>query len=121
MTLKTKSEDGTDPKTEYFRRGSAASALSAANFVAPYFTGAPHLHLTGIKPALSSETRELSFYAACEMRAAGKSISFDPNLRPALWPSQAEMAETLNDLASHADIVMPGSAREKFSPKKSNS
>lgn len=42
------------------------------------------------------------------MRAAGKTICFDPNLRPALWRSQTEMAETLNALASHADIVMPG-------------
>jgi 2-dehydro-3-deoxygluconokinase len=114
MMLKTKSEDGTDPKTEYFRRGSAASALSVANFVAPYFTGARHLHLTGINPALSIEARELSFHAAREMRAAGKSISFDPNLRPALWRSQAEMAETLNELASHADIVMPGFGEGKI-------
>ncbi|CAD6557756.1 sugar kinase [Paraburkholderia sabiae] len=108
MMLKTKSDDGSDPKTEYFRRGSAASALSVSDFVPSYFTRARHLHLTGINPALSSETRALSFHAAREMRAAGKTISFDPNLRPALWASRAEMADTLNDLASHADIVMPG-------------
>lgn len=108
MMIKTKSDDGTDPKTEYFRRGSAASALSVSDFVPSYMTSARHLHLTGINPALSSETRELSFHAAREMRTAGKTISFDPNLRPALWESRSEMVDTLNDLASHADIVMPG-------------
>ena len=30
---------------------------------------------------------------AREMRAAGKTISFDPNLRPTLWPSREAMAE----------------------------
>ncbi|CAH2918849.1 MAG: 2-ketogluconate kinase (EC [uncultured Paraburkholderia sp.] len=39
------------------------------------------------------------------MRAAGKTISFDPNLRPALWPSRAAMVEGLNALA---DWVLPG-------------
>jgi 2-dehydro-3-deoxygluconokinase len=108
MMLKTKSEDGTDPKTEYFRRGSAASALSVQDFVPVHFLTARHLHLTGINPALSTEARELSFHAAREMRAAGKSISFDPNLRPALWRSRTEMTQTLNEIASLADIVMPG-------------
>ena len=34
--------------------------------------------------------------------------SFDPNLRPSLWPSEKVMIETLNALAAEADIVMPG-------------
>jgi 2-dehydro-3-deoxygluconokinase len=42
------------------------------------------------------------------MRAAGKTISFDPNLRPTLWPSRAAMVEGLNALAALADWVLPG-------------
>jgi 2-dehydro-3-deoxygluconokinase len=42
------------------------------------------------------------------MRAAGKTISFDPNLRPTLWPSREAMAESLNALAALADWVLPG-------------
>lgn len=34
--------------------------------------------------------------------------TFDPNLRPQLWASQEEMITTINDLASHAEIVLPG-------------
>jgi 2-dehydro-3-deoxygluconokinase len=108
MMLKTKTTDGSDPKTEYFRKGSAASTLSRADFVMAYVANARHLHLTGITPALSKTARELCFHAARSMREAGKTISFDPNLRPSLWPSREEMATTLNELASHADIVMPG-------------
>jgi 2-dehydro-3-deoxygluconokinase len=42
------------------------------------------------------------------MRAAGKTVSFDPNLRPTLWPSRAAMVEGLNALAELADWVLPG-------------
>jgi 2-dehydro-3-deoxygluconokinase len=42
------------------------------------------------------------------MRAAGRSVSFDPNLRPSLWASTAHMREAINDLASRADWVLPG-------------
>ena len=41
-------------------------------------------------------------------RAQGLFISFDPNLRPSLWPSEAVMRDTLNELAFMADLVLPG-------------
>jgi sugar/nucleoside kinase (ribokinase family) len=34
------------------------------------------------------------------MKAEGKTLSFDPNLRPVLWKSEAEMVEKLNRLAA---------------------
>jgi 2-dehydro-3-deoxygluconokinase len=106
--LKSKNDDGSDPTVEYFRRGSAASHLSLDDYVADYVLGARHLHLTGVAPALSPSSRELAFHLAKEMRAAGKSITFDPNLRPTLWPSREAMADALNALAAHADWVLPG-------------
>ncbi|MCP3714633.1 sugar kinase [Paraburkholderia sp. CNPSo 3281] len=106
--LKSKNDDGSDPAVEYFRRGSAASKLSACDYQADYVLGARHLHLSGVAPAISSSSRELAFKLAHEMRAAGRTISFDPNLRPTLWGSQAEMIGTLNELASFADWVLPG-------------
>jgi 2-dehydro-3-deoxygluconokinase len=114
MMLKTRVDDGTDPKTEYFRRGSAASRLSAADFVPAYVGNARHLHVTGITPALSESARELAFHAIQVMHAQHKTVSFDPNLRPALWSSQAEMVSTLNELASLSDIVMPGLGEGKI-------
>lgn len=42
------------------------------------------------------------------MRARGKTLSFDPNLRPVLWRSEGEMRKQLNLLAEYADWVLPG-------------
>ncbi|WP_280156509.1 sugar kinase [Piscinibacter sp. XHJ-5] len=106
--LKSLETDGVDPRIEYFRRGSAASRLSCMDNPVAYCTGSRHLHLTGICPALGPAVRELVFDMAQQARAGGRSVSFDPNLRPALWPSQHAMVECLNALASHADVVMPG-------------
>lgn len=108
--LKTLQTDGADPKTEYFRRGSAASRLSVADHDIGYCAGAQHLHLTGISPALSNSLRELVFEMASQARADGRRVSFDPNLRPSLWSSQRDMVDTLNQLAASADLVLPGLA-----------
>lgn len=106
--LKSKAENGTDPTVEYFRKGSAASHLDLTDFNEDYFISARHLHLSGVAAALSSTSYQLSLYAAKWMRNAGKTLSFDPNLRPSLWKSEAEMVEQLNQLAFHANWVLPG-------------
>ena len=48
------------------------------------------------------------------MRAQGRSISFDPNLRPTLWATSKLMRKTINDLAARADWVLPGLAEGRF-------
>ena len=106
--LKSRSDDGSDPKTEYFRRGSAASRLGPSEPLRAYAARARHLHLTGIYVAVSNTTRDLVHTLARDARAAGRSISFDPNLRPALWRSSAEMVDGLNRLAALADWILPG-------------
>ncbi len=106
--LKSKTENGTDPIVEYFRKGSAASHLGIDDFHDTYFSSARHLHLSGVAAALSSSSYELLAHAARTLKAQGKTISFDPNLRPVLWNSEAEMVEKLNRLAFQADWVLPG-------------
>ncbi|MEB3440659.1 sugar kinase [Pseudomonas sp. A2] len=105
--LKARSEDGSDPAVEYFRRGSAASRLSPA-MVSPVWLQARHVHATGIPLALSDSSRALSHALLDAMRAAGRSISFDPNLRPSLWPDQGSMVREINALAAKANWVLPG-------------
>ena len=105
--FKSREEAGADPQVEYFRKGSAASHLSVAA-ISPTLLNARHLHATGIPPALSEATRELSVELMTQMRSAGRSVSFDPNLRPLLWASQAQMIREINALASLADWVLPG-------------
>lgn len=106
--LKSKTENGTDPIVEYFRKGSAASHLSPDDFQSDHFARARHLHLSGVAAALSASAYALLEQAACAMKAQGKTLSFDPNLRPVLWRSEAEMVEKINHLAVQADWVLPG-------------
>ncbi|KRP57797.1 sugar kinase [Pseudomonas trivialis] len=105
--FKSREETGNDPQVEYFRKGSAASHLSV-DALKPALLQARHLHATGIPPALSEATRALSFELMTQMRKAGRSVSFDPNLRPALWSSQQQMIREINALAALADWVLPG-------------
>ena len=106
--LKSRSDDGSDPVTQYFRRGSAASHMGVADIPQAYCAASRHLHLTGIYVAVSPSTRELVFDLASQARLAGRSVSFDPNLRPALWRSQVDMVECLGRLADLSDWVLPG-------------
>ncbi len=118
--LKSRGLGNQDPLVEYFRRGSAASHLSVADFDAEYFLSARHLHVTGIAPALSKTSLELSFHAIDQMRAAGKSISFDPNLRPVLWSSKQTMIDQLNALAAKCDWILPGIEEGRVLTRRSN-
>ncbi|CAB3785227.1 sugar kinase [Pararobbsia alpina] len=108
LMFKTRSDDGSDPHVEYFRRGSAASRLSLADYAADYCLQGRHVHLTGISAALSDSARELTVHLAREARAAGKTVSFDPNLRPRLWSSTQAMIDGTHALAALGDLVMPG-------------
>ena len=105
--FKSREEAGADPQVEYFRRGSAASHLSPQAIQTPLLQ-ARHLHATGIPPALSATARELSLELMTQMRAAGRTVSFDPNLRPALWASEQQMITEINRLAALAHWVLPG-------------
>lgn len=111
--LKSRVSEG-DPAIFYFRAGSAASTLSVEDVEKINFSEYTHIHVTGILPALSESTRAAVSLMMDKAREAGLFISFDPNLRPQLWPSQAVMVETLNKLAAKADIVLPGTAEGKI-------
>jgi len=102
--------DGSDPPVEYHRKGSAASRMTVADIDEPWLRSARHLHATGVFPAISVTTLPTAIGAMDVMRAAGRSVSFDPNLRPTLWESQERMRNCLNDLAARADWVLPGMA-----------
>jgi 2-dehydro-3-deoxygluconokinase len=91
----------------YYRRGSAASGLSPADLDEAAIRGARALHLTGITPALSLSCRDAAFAAAEIARAAGVQVVLDPNLRLKLW-SKEDARATLRDLASKADVLLPG-------------
>ena len=106
--FKSKVLDGSDPQVEYHRQGSAASHMGVEDIDEAWLLSARHLHATGVFAAISATTLPAARKTMDLMRAAGRSVSFDPNLRPTLWASTALMRETLNHLATCADWVLPG-------------
>lgn len=114
IMFKSRRGDGGDPDIVYHRAGSAASYLSLDDYPADHCRNARHLHITGISPALGTGVRELIFHMAKDMRAAGKTVSLDPNLRARLWPSTTVMIDCLNLLACHSDWVFPGIAEARL-------
>ena len=105
--LKSKMSEG-DPEVQYFRKGSAASYMHIGDFNEAYFRTARHLHMTGIPLAISDSMREFAKHVQSFMRKEGKTISFDPNLRPSLWKSREEMIRVINEVALESDCFLPG-------------
>ncbi|WP_346776680.1 sugar kinase [Streptomyces sp. HNM0574] len=94
-------------RVHYYRRGSAASRMSAADARALPLDGVRLLHLTGITPALSASCAELVDTLLTRAAEAGVPVSFDVNHRAALWePGRA--APVLRELAARADTVLVG-------------
>jgi 2-dehydro-3-deoxygluconokinase len=100
--------DGSDPPVEYHRKGSAASQMGPADVDEAWLRSARHLHATGVFPAISDSSLQAALKSMDVMRAAGRTISFDTNLRPTLWSSTETMRHWVNELASRADWVLPG-------------
>lgn len=105
--LKNKVISG-DPYVPYYRKGSAASHISVKEINEIDFTGVKVVHVTGIPPALSSSCKEAAYRLIERAKENNIYITFDPNLRPALWESKELMIQTINDLASKCDMILPG-------------
>lgn len=108
IQLKNRVTDGSDPYAPYYRKGSAASHISKAEIDALDLADVELIHVTGIPPALSESAREASFRLMERAKEAGILLTFDPNLRPALWENEETMICVINRLASMADAVLPG-------------
>lgn len=96
-----------NPNVYYYRKNSAASALSPEDIDEEYIKSAKILHITGITPALSKSARETVFKAVEIAKKNNVLVSLDPNIRLKLW-SVEEAKTTLNELSQYADIIMPG-------------
>lgn len=91
----------------YYRRGSAASALSSTDAESLALDDVAVLHVSGITAALSASARDFLVAAVARARSTGVTVSFDVNHRAALW-SAAEAAAVLADLVARADVVFVG-------------
>ncbi len=108
IQLKNKTDDGSDPYAPYYRKGSAASRITVEDIQRIDFSEIDLIHVTGIPPALSLSNREATFALIELAKSKGIIVTFDPNLRPALWEDEETMKRVINELAFKADVVLPG-------------
>lgn len=91
----------------YLRAGSAASRMTPDCLPRAYIAGAKVLHVSGISQGISASACDTVFHAIEIARAAGVLVSYDTNLRPALWPLERARAITHAAMRS-CDIALPG-------------
>ncbi|HLX26944.1 MAG TPA: sugar kinase [Casimicrobiaceae bacterium] len=91
----------------YLRKGSAASLMTPAALPIEQIRATNVLHLSAISQAISASACDASFAAIDAARTAGARISYDTNLRLALWPLRRARAVVFETLR-HADWALPG-------------
>lgn len=93
----------------YWRSQSAARRLADDPAqVARALDNVDVVFFSGITLAILDDTRQVALLQGlAEARQAGKTIAFDPNLRPKLWPDAARMRDGIMAGAAVADIVLP--------------
>lgn len=91
-------------------RGQSAARLLTQDPIAlgQAMAAADVIYFSGITLAiLDSAGRQTLLDALRQARASGKTIAFDPNLRPRLWSDPAEMTRTVMQGANVSDIALP--------------
>jgi len=96
--------DEREHRFTYLRRDSAASRLTGGDLDPAYVGGARVLHASGISQAISRTCAEAIETAMTIARAAGTTVSYDANVRPALGSAETLRSNFVSAL-SLADIV----------------
>jgi len=91
----------------YLRRGSAASRIQPGDLPPKLIGNTQYLHVTGISQAISSSALQTVGAAINMARAAGARVSYDPNLRFALWSLEDARPTVIQTIAS-TDEFLPG-------------
>jgi len=102
--------DNGERSFSYWRSASAARHLADdADALAGALDKADTLYFSGITLAiLPPKARETLLELLSLQRALGKTVAFDPNLRPRLWSGKTEMLDAITGAARVASIVLPG-------------
>lgn len=102
--LVTHDEQGHHPT--FYRRGSAASRFRVEDVPEDAIRAARVLHVSGISQAISESACDAVFHAMAVAREAGVAVSYDTNLRRALWPLPRARA-VIHAAIAMADIALP--------------
>lgn len=95
-----------DPRVYYYRRGSAASALSPSDISEAWLDGVRLVHLSGITPALSASAHEASLALLAAAKSRGVTISFDPNVRIDRLHALDTVRSFMAPFISKADLLL---------------
>lgn len=93
----------------YWRDSSAARLLADdGDHLREAIDSADLLYFSGITLAILSPVACDTLLAELRRaRASGKTVAFDPNIRPRLWSDRLRMLDTISDGARAASIVLP--------------
>ena len=97
----------TTTRVDYYRAGSAASALSPADLPDGLIEQARVLHLSGITPLLSRSAHTTMLAAVQRAVAAGTTVSLDVNHRARLG-GRDELARLLGEVLEYVDLLVGG-------------
>ncbi len=93
-------------KVTYDRAHSAISEVVSADFNWPnIFKGVEWFHTTGITPALSPTSAQVTLEAVKAAKAAGVTVSCDLNYRNKLW-TRAEARVVMTELVQYTDVII---------------
>ncbi len=92
-------------KVIYDRAHSAISECKPGDFDwDAVFKGAKWLHITGITPALTQDSADLSLECVKQAQAAGVTVSCDFNFRGKLWKYGNSAPEVMTELVKYVDV-----------------
>ncbi len=93
-------------RVTYDRASTAISEVTSEDFEwASIFENAEWFHTTGITPALSSQSAEVTLLAAKAAKAAGVTVSCDLNYRNKLW-TREEARVVMTELVQFTDVII---------------
>ncbi|PWJ71331.1 2-dehydro-3-deoxygluconokinase [Ruminococcaceae bacterium R-25] len=70
------------------------------------YDGVKWLHISGITPAISEETKDASIIAVKEAKKRGVTVSIDLNYRKNLWKYGVEAKDVMTEMTKYADIII---------------
>ena len=92
-------------KVIYDRAHASIAEAKPGDFDWPtIFKGAKWLHITGITPALTQNSADLSMECVQEAQKAGLTVSCDFNFRGKLWKYGKTAPEVMRDLVKYVDV-----------------
>lgn len=118
IVMVTLSENG-ERNFEFFINPSADQMLEQKELNKALFEDHKILHFGSIS-MIQEPVKQATKFAVELAREKGMIVSFDPNLRPALWPSQEQAKQTIISMLNQVDLLKISEEELEFITGESN-